>query len=138
VVKNTCCFYRGPRFKSQNLHSELKPSVTPVPGDPTDTLSDLQKLPLCLQCMCKHSGKPLTYINIYTICIYVHIIYNSTYNYIILSIIITQNVLEHCIIIIHIIYIHTYIHTYKHVYIMGSVPSFWHGESKTFLTFLMV
>lgn len=34
VVKNTCCFCRGSRFSSRNLHSSTQPSTTPRPGDP--------------------------------------------------------------------------------------------------------
>jgi len=30
VVKNTCCFYKGPRFSSRHPHDSSQPPITPV------------------------------------------------------------------------------------------------------------
>lgn len=35
VVESTFCSYRGPTFRSQQLHGDSQSSVTPVLGDPT-------------------------------------------------------------------------------------------------------
>lgn len=54
-LKNTSCLSKGPRFNSQQLHGDSRPSVTPVPGHPIPLLTSTGTA--STWCMDMHAGK---------------------------------------------------------------------------------